>query len=74
MVLNRDEPRSLLMALIIMLKDLELIEPETIFENTFGYNFDRVLYLEYYLYARIMNERNKARTKERSDEAHREPI
>jgi len=63
MILQRNQTRSLLVALLLMLEDLETIDRDADNDIAWAIHptcFQDVLYLEYYLYCRRMNERDKA--------------
>lgn len=52
MILHRDSCRSVLLALIIMLEDLEVVDTSFIEDYTYDLNFAMILYLEYFLYVK----------------------
>lgn len=52
MILHRGACRSVLLALIIMLEDLEVVDSSFIEDYTYDLNFAMVLYLEYFLYVK----------------------
>lgn len=64
MILQRDQTRSLLWGLLVLLEDLDVIDSynQQGIPTLRNANFLDILYLEYHLYGRRMNERDKAGT------------
>ena len=63
MILHRDEQRSVLAGLVMMLIELEVLNTKTVTNCFNSHDISReLLFLDYYLYVRRMNELYKERT------------
>lgn len=63
MILHRDEQRSVLAGLVMMLIELNILDAETVTDCFNSHDISReLLFLDYYLYVRRMHELYKERT------------